>query len=202
MNSKIILVALSLVFLTGCASYNALPLNSMSSEVIDVTKPAMRTDVTIAAKALSRSECIRYFDRDVIEKGYLPVQLYIQNNTKNAYVFSLNRVSLSVARPEVVAAKVHTSTVGRAVGYGAGALLLWPLAIPAVVDGIKSARANQALDADFDAKCAQDQIISMHSHMNKVLFVPRSEFDSSFTVTLVDAESHTPKTIQVQVQRS
>jgi len=159
MNSKIILVALSLVFLTGCASYNALPLNSMSSEVIDVTKPAMRTDVTIAAKALSRSECIRYFDRDVIEKGYLPVQLYIQNNTKNAYVFSLNRVSLSVARPEVVAAKVHTSTVGRAVGYGAGALLLWPLAIPAVVDGIKSARANQALDADFDAKCAQDQII-------------------------------------------
>lgn len=202
MNSKIILGTLSFIVLTGCASYNALPLNSMSSEIIDVTKPAVRTDITIAAKALSRSECIKYFDRDIIEKGYLPVQLYIQNNTKNAYVFSLSRVSLSVARPEVVAEKVHTSTVTRAACYGAGALLLWPLAIPAVIDGMKSANANEALDADFDAKCAQDQIIAMHSHMNKVLFVPRAEFDSSFTVTLVDAESHTPKTIQVQVQRS
>ena len=130
------------------------------------------------------------------------MQLYIQNNTKNAYVFSLNHVSLSVARPEVVAEKVHTSTVGRAVGYGTGALFLWPLAIPAIVDGVKSAKANEALDADFDAKCAKDQIIPMHSHLNKVLFVPRGEFNSSFTITLVDIESRTPKTFQVFVEGS
>ena len=202
MKNIIILFTAASLFLTGCASYNALPLNSMSSQVVNVSEPAKCSNLVVAAKKLSRADCLTYFDRDVIKEGYQPIQLYIQNNTNDSYIFSLSRVSLPTARPEEVADKVHTSTVARATLYGAGALILWPLAIPAVIDGVKSAQANESLDTDFDAKAAKDQVIAKHSNLNKVLFVPRNEVDSSFTITLLDAETHTPKTIEVLVTGS
>jgi hypothetical protein len=202
MKNTIIIFTAASLFLTGCASYNALPLNSMSSQVVSVSEPSNRANLVVAAKKLSRAECLKYFDRDVIKEGYQPIQLYIQNDTNDSYIFSLSRISLSTARPEEVADTVHTSTVARATLYGAGALILWPLAIPAVIDGVKSAQANEALDADFDAKVAKDQVITKHSNLNKVLFVPRNEVDGSFTITLLDAETHAPKTIKVLVTAS
>jgi hypothetical protein len=202
MKNTIIVFTAASLFLTGCASYNALPLNSMSSQVVNVSEPSKHANLVVAAKKLSRAECLKYFDRDVIKEGYQPIQLYIQNDTNDSYIFSLNRISLSTARPEEVADKVHTSTVARATLYGAGALILWPLAIPAVIDGVKSAQANEALDADFDAKVAKDQVITKHSNLNKVLFVPRNEVNGFFTITLLDAETHAPKTVEVLVTGS
>ena len=191
MNKKILVPVLAL--LAGCASYSASPLGSLSHEMVQTRQ----NDIVVLAKTFNKSDCNRYLDRDVIAEGYLPIQLFIQNNTDSKYSFSLSRVSLSCARPEEVAEKVHTSTVGRATGYGVGALFLWPLAIPAVVDGVKSAKANDSLDSDFSAKAAVDQTLQPHSYMNKLLFIPKSEYRSNFTVTLVDQESGKAKEIEV-----
>jgi hypothetical protein len=192
------LLLLSLVFLCGCASYKATPLNTLSSDIIQ-TFPA-QGNVTITAKAFNKADCKKYLDRDVISKGYQPVQLYIQNGSEKPYLFSLNRISLSCARPEEVAEKVHTSTAGRATGYGAAAVLTCGLfAIPAIVDGVKSSQANEALDNDFSAKTARDQVIHAHSHFNKIIFVPVNEFQSPFTVTLVDQKTNQPKNHEVFV---
>ncbi len=125
------------------------------------------------------------------------MQLFIQNNTNKNLLFSLNRVSLPLARPEEVAKKVHTSTVGRAAGYGAASLLLWPLIIPAIVDGIQSAQANHSLDNDFYSKGAKDQAVHPHSHINTLLFVPISGYSNHFTITLIDCETHNPISLNV-----
>jgi hypothetical protein len=110
--------------------------------------------VKVAAKAFDKMDCKRYLDRDVIKKGYQPVQLFIQNNSDKNYLLSLNRLSLPYVRPEEVARTVHTSTMGRILGYGIpGIVIAWPLIIPAVVDGVKSSEANEALDKDFYASC-------------------------------------------------
>jgi hypothetical protein len=185
-----------MVLLAGCASYRAAPLNSLSHEMVPSSE-TKKSDLIVMAKTFNKADCARYLDRDVIAEGYRPIQLFIQNNSDTRYLFSLNRVSLSCARPEEVAEKVHTSTVGRATGYGVGALFLWPLAIPAVVDGVKSAKANDSLDIDFSAKAANDQTIQPHSYMNKLIFVPANEYQSTFTLTLVDQESGKPKEFEV-----
>lgn len=198
---KQILLSLSLIgLLAGCASYNASPLQHLSYTSVDITEPTDGVGVFVAAKKLSKAECMKYFDRDVIAKGYTPIQLYIKNESAAPYVFSTSRLGLTAARAEEVAEKVHTSTVGRAVGYGAGAMVLWPLAIPAIIDGIKSAKANDALDEDFDMKVASDQIISEHSYFNKVVFVPTSAVPISFDVTLIEAKTHAPVTFNVPLQ--
>ena len=138
-----------------------------------------------------------------MKKGYIPVQLYIQNNTPSSYFFSLDRIHLSLVQPEEVADKAHTSTLGRVIGYTAAAIVFFPLALPlaisAAVDGVKSSEANQSLDQDFAMKSASDQFIGKYSFMNKVVFVPKSEFLEHFSMTLIDQDTKEPIQIEVSV---
>lgn len=183
--------------LSGCASYNASPLSFLSPELIQSTGNKDR--VLIAAKAFNTTECMRYLDRDVLQEGYQPIQLYIQNNTDKSYIFSSNRLSFPVAKYKEVAVKVHTSTIGRVLGYGIpGLLLIWPLIIPAIVDGLNSSEANDILDSDFLSKTINDQeVIFPHSHMNGLLFVPADMVQRAFDITLIEAESKEIKTFNV-----
>jgi hypothetical protein len=190
MKKQLSLLALA-IGLAGCASYESQPLSNLTLET--VLPSQKKGEIVAVAKTFDKSECKRYLDRDVIAQGYQPVQLFIQNNTDKSYIFSLNRMSLPFARSEEVADKVHTSTVGRAVGYGAAALVIWPFAIPAIVDGVKSAKANENLDLDFSMKTARDQTIAPHSYLNKIVFVPSGQYQSQFTVTLIDQETNEPK---------
>lgn len=198
----IIISSIVALFLSGCASYNAASLNGLSSEVFSsASTSTSKTGVVIAAKAFNKVDCRRYFDRDILKKGYQPVQLYIQNNSDKSYSFSLNRISLPCGRSEEVAEKVHTSTIGRILGYGIpGLLITWPLVIPAVVDGIKSSEANEQLDNDFASKAARDQMILPRSYLNKVIFVPIAEYQPSFTITMIDQESNQSKAFNVAIQ--
>ncbi|NGX48088.1 MAG: hypothetical protein K1000chlam3_01477 [Chlamydiae bacterium] len=177
--------------LTGCASYNASALTNLSPDLI-MNSSSKSSDLGIAAKAFSKADCKRYLDRDVMSKGYQPVQLFIQNNTEKSFSFALNRISLPHAGPEEVAEKVHTSTAGRAAGYGAGSLVFWPLLVPAVVESIKSSQANEALDNDFFTKSAKDQVLQPYSYINTLIFVPSSGYTNSFTVSLIDLETNKP----------
>jgi len=186
------------IALCGCASYNASALNMLSSETMHSSAFAKNNDVFVSVKAFTRADCKKYLDRDVIAKGYQPIQLCIQNNTDASYSFSLSRISLSCARAEEVAEKVHTSTVGRSVGYGAAAFFTCGLfAIPAVIDGVGSANANESLDNDFSSKTAMDATIKPHSHYNKIIFVPVNEYQQSFEIELIDLESNKIKKLEV-----
>lgn len=194
----IFLTPIITLLLSSCASYSASPLVSPSYDLLQTA--VVKEGVTVFAKAYSRADAEEFLDRDVISEGYQPVQIYVQNDSPDKYVFSLNRISLPIACPQAVAEKVHTSTVGRAVGYGAGALVFWPLAIPAVVDGIKSSQANRALDADFSRKAARDQIIAPHSRFNAIVFVPCNQYHSCFQLTLIDYATSQPKTFDLIAQ--
>ena len=192
-------ILLLVSILSGCANYSASPLNSLSSQIILETSDIKNNDVIITAKIFNKSDCRKYLDRDVIKKGYQPIQIYIQNNSNKIYSFALDRISLPCARAKDVARKVHTSTAGRTAAYGVPALFLLPLAvlgapaqsaaIPAVVEGVKSTQANKALDRDFSAKTAMDQTIFPHTHLNKIIFVPVNDYQETFKITLIDHDS-------------
>ena len=187
---------LGMVLISGCASYKAAPLHTIATKESWI--PWKTNDVLIAARTFDEEDCKQYLDRDVISKGYLPIQITIENNSDHSYLFSLDRVSISCVPPEDVAQQVHTSTVGRAGGYGAASLFFWPFVIPAVVDGALSVQANQALDLDFASKGAKDQVIKAHAHVNMVLFVPEFDFEDLFNITLIDLQTHQPRSFRVR----
>jgi hypothetical protein len=171
----------------GCASYKPTPLPNLQPDFAPYSESI--EDVTLACKALSEEECKKYFDRDIIDKGFQPVQMTIVNDTDDAILFHPDGVSLPVCPPEEVAKKCHTSTAGRATAYGVGALFLWPLAVPAIVDGVKSHEANKELDRDFGEKNIEQMVINPHTTHNGVIFVSNDDYQESFTVKLVNKET-------------
>jgi hypothetical protein len=185
------------MLLSGCASYRAVALSNLSSGVIVSSSLDKNGDVMAYAKVFTKNDCMKYLDRDVISKGYQPLQLCIQNNSDKIYSFSTDRITLSSASAREVADRVHTSTVGRVTGYAFGALFIGPLIIPAIIDGMKSSEANQSLDSDYLDETAKDQLIQPYSHINAVIFVPRDDFKSNFSLTLIDIRTNEPTTLSV-----
>lgn len=191
---------MSALCLSSCAHYNAVSLSTMTPELI----PDVPVDgIVTVAKTFSRAECKRFLDRDVISKGFQPIQLFIENGSDKTYLFSTSRVQLSLVSPEEVAEKLHTSTLGRIGGYGAAAVFATPLfIIPAVVEGFQSSKANDALDQDFAAKAAKDQLIYPYTHANMLLFVPVDNVQDTFIVTLLEENTRKPKRLTVKLKNS
>ncbi len=183
-------LALCLLGLPGCASYHARPLYKLSQPIAPYFEEIR--NVTFACRRFTKDDCIKYLDRDVISEGYQPVQITLHNNSPRYYSFSANGISLPCVPATEVADKVHTSTVGRATAYGVAGLFMWPFIIPAIIDGVGSAKANDQLDADFASKGAKEQIISPYTALNGLLFIPNEFFRENFTVTIFDLESKEP----------
>jgi len=183
----------------GCASYKAVSLPPLQPEFAPYVEE--NDGVIVACKAFSKADCKRYLDRDVISKGYQPVQVTVKNETKKYVVFSEQGVSLPCVPAEEVAQKVHTNTAGRATVYGVGALFLWPLAVPAIVDGVGSSKANQQLNSDFAAKSADQTVIQPYSTLNGLIFIPSQDYQERFTITLFDRENRQKMMFRLSAQR-
>ena len=178
-------LVVSSLFLGGCARYDVQPLHKLLS----VSTNQDEGVVSFSYKIFDRNDCKRFLDRNVLAAGYQPIQITIVNNSDSSVEFSKTRFSLPYVSAEEIAHKVHTSTLARASSYGVGALFLWPLAIPAVVDGVMSSEANSKLDGDFARKELQDQIINPHSSIDGLIFVSSGSIVSEFSFTLIDAIS-------------
>ena len=175
-----------LLGLSGCAHYGARPLNRLSGGVLSNKKEQF---VSFKHRVFSKRDCKKYLDRNVISKGYQPVNIELTNNSNRCLDISTKRFSFPCVPAEEVASKVHTSTTNRAVGYGVAGLFVWPLLIPAVVDGVGSSNANKQLDEDFAQKELRDQIVGPYSRINALIFVPKEDFDKHFSFTVVDRQN-------------
>lgn len=180
-------MAIILIAASGCASYKTHTLNKLTPEWSGHSQSS--NNVTLSVKAFTKYDCKRYLDRDVLCQGYQPVQITIENQSPRYLVFTPDSISLPQAFPEDVAQTVHTSTVGRAVGWGVAGLFIWPFLIPAVVDGVGSHQANKSLDQDFYTKSIREQVIQPYSTINGLIFVPMEYYQESFSITLVDKQT-------------
>jgi len=192
------LILVSLVTLGfGCASYKSTTLPILQAEFAAYS--ADQNGVTVSCKAFSQSESKRYLGRNVQAKGYQPIQICIQNETKSYLLLSPQSLSIPLAPPEDVARYVHTNTVGRALIYGVPGLIIWPLLVPAVADGVGSSQANQKLDADYSSKGVNETVIQPYTTLNRVVFVPRSEWNGAFRLTLLDKETRGKMVYEVRL---
>lgn len=187
-NKKHILTYSALILLTGCANYNASTLSMLSTE--NAIQSVQESQVLISWKAYDKEDCKKYLDRNVLAKGYLPVQLTIRNNSSDPMYLSSNNFNIPVSSSIEVADKVHTSTGGRVAAWGIGGLFFLPLFIPAVVDGLKSVEANDALDADYAAKSIKEHTIQAHSSFNGVVFIPEKYAEQEIEMFLVNQKTN------------
>jgi hypothetical protein len=70
----------------GCASYKSTTLPLLQPEFAPYS--ADQNDVTVSCKAFSESESKRYLGRNVQGKGYQPIQICVQNESKRYLLLS------------------------------------------------------------------------------------------------------------------
>ena len=186
----------NLLLLAGCAGYKAMPLRRLNAKN---TFHMEDNFVYFDYKVLDAKECKTYLGRNVIAKGYQPIQVSIHNNSKHYFSLCLENLSLPVVHAYEVAESVHTNTVKRATVYGILGIFIWPFIIPAVVDGFGSKEANEKLDFDFAQKELRDQIIQPYCSVTGLIFVPINDFRSEFSLSIVDLD--TTKTIEFSSTR-
>ena len=67
----------------GCASYKSTTMPILQAEFAPYS--ADQNGVTVSCKAFSQSESKRYLGRDVQAKGYQPIQICVQNESRATF---------------------------------------------------------------------------------------------------------------------
>lgn len=169
---------------TGCATYRTSALSPLRPEFHHST--ATVGGVSVSYEPLKPSTVRRYFNKDMVSLGYQPVQFTVINGPKRHLALEVSQINLPTVSPETVAEECHFNTAARAGTYGVLGLFIWPLLVPAVVDGVGSHSANARMDADFSAKVLKDQTIAPYGVANGVIFVPTDQMSSTVTMRLRD----------------
>ncbi len=172
-NKKHIFLCAVLLLSAGCANYKASSLDSISSG--QAVQSSQNSHVTAAWKVFDKKDCLTYLGRDVLAKGYIPIQMTIKNQSDDPLYLSADQFNIDLIPPQQVANEVHTSTAARVVAWGVGGLLFGPLLIPAIYDGIKSSKANRSLDADYSSKALSECTIQPSTTFNGVFFVSKDK---------------------------
>lgn len=182
MKKSIVLLLFVSFALQGCATYRGgrLP----SNDVFSYADRQEQEGVYVVAHFLDERESKQIFQFNLIQRDVQPVFLIIDNRSPHAIQFKKANINKSVMSADEVADKCKFSTVGRATGYGVAGLFLWPLLIPAVVDGVGSAQANRRIEDDYLFKEIKDERILPNGLLNGIVFIPRTKEGEDFTIRL------------------
>lgn len=134
-----------------------------------------------------KNDCKKYLGRkQIIDRGYQPIQIQIINNTCHSLQFSPENVSLPCISFHDVIEDVRFNTGLRLCLWGVGTLVIFFLIVPFVLDAIESPKANELLDADYQCKTVGTQVIEPQSTLEGILFVPSEQFNGDFSFFLTN----------------
>lgn len=176
-----IVVASSILFLT--AGWRHQPTMSLSNP-----KPVSFTSegLDLSARVYTPEDSKEYLHRDLISRGYIPVEVNINNNTAKSYAISGASVPLACATPNQVAWSVTKSALPRSIGYKIASLFFWPLMIPSTIDGIRTYKSHRALVKDLTAKTlkTEDEVIPPYAAVKRIIYVKKDSMRDEFSFSL------------------
>ena len=191
MKKLVSLIAVLAFLLQGCASYRAARLPS--SDVMSFANYQDQNSLKVAVKFFDARESKKIFGVGKLYAKFQPVYIAIDNRTQAAYEFKKRMLSKQTVPAEEVAKECGFSTVGRATSYGVAGLFIWPLLIPAVVDGVGSAQANVKMEDDYMYKEIKDDRIQPNGLLNGVVFLDKMKDGETLDIRLTNVDTYEVK---------
>lgn len=203
-----------LLILSGCGRYyQPRPLFQLKTRHLFASSDNL---VYGSYTILKPQECTMFLGSNVIKKGYQPIYITLTNTTNRQLCFTHTNISMPTVSAETVARTLHSNTAARAIGFGIPAALgvyfsavmiragiecppaapfvILPAtagaavcATPAVVSTMNSIEKNERINADFELKSLDDQILHPYSAIRGIIFVPKRAFNPNFEITLTDS---------------
>lgn len=184
---KLAWIVLLCFVVSGCATYRAARLPS--SDVTSFSNFQDQEGLKVAVKFFDARETKKIFGVGKVYEVSQPVYIAIDNRTKSSYEFKKSMLNKQSMPAEEVAKQCGFSTVGRATTYGVLGLFIWPFLIPAVVDGVGSAQANEKMQDDYMYKEIKDDRVQPNGLLNGVIFVDRMKDGEEFTLRLRNVDN-------------
>src|SRR3972149_7071984 len=116
-------ICLLSILLTG-EHYNSHSLSFISVEKLQFVKE--EKGLSITAKAYNEAESKQFLERDLLSRGYQPIQISIQNNSPQSYALKLDELELERVPPHEIARKVMRGAIPRSIAYKVASFLFWP----------------------------------------------------------------------------
>ena len=172
------------LLLASCAHYDGKALE-LETGTAGFVRQRDLDDLHVAIKDLSSPrDSVKYFDRELIAYGYVPVLVALQLDGSSDATFDMSRQDMRLvlksgqrlesAEPDETASDVAFSHWRTAFGF------LFLLPGPFVASSVS--HANQELEGDYQDKCLDSIRINsqLRSHQGVVFFKIREELRDSF----------------------
>ncbi len=203
MNSKWIspfLVILSTFsLLTSWDSYRIVELKEELKEALFAPSPL---NVSVLAKLYDAEESKLYLRRDLLDRGYQPIQITIVNRSQHTLGLSSQGIEgIELASVNEVSGAILIKGLPRSVAYKVAAALFWPFAIPSVIDSFRTFHAQEKLRLDYYSKTLKnlEEFVPPYAKVERVIFVPCDQIPESFSLSLFDFDSGKEQTFQIFV---
>ena len=176
---------------TGCASYRARSLPS--SNPTSLANHETQDGLTVGVQFFNASESKKIFGVKKVSRVSQPTYIVIDNRTNDTYEFNKRTLNPTAIPAEEIASECNFNTAARATTYGVAGIFIWPLLIPAVVDGVGSSQANQRMENDYMYKEIKDDRISPNGLLNGVVFLGPMKDGEELTVRLQNIRTNDVK---------
>jgi hypothetical protein len=154
--------------------------------------------IRLSVKTLSPEESEKYLTQDVLDLGYMPVQITVENKTADPYRLSPSSIGLDLASAEKVAEKISRKALPRTIFFKLAGFVFWPLTIPSTINSLMTIKNRNNLEKKLTAKSVKDEIIPAYSTVNRVFFVALKEYRGEFDVSLQNLENLSSKIFHIE----
>ncbi len=160
-------------------------------------------ELAITAKVYTPEESKKILKMDLAAKGYVPVEVTVQNAGHHSYAISGASTAMRSAKPQEIAWKVSKGAIPRGVGLKILSLVFWPMTVASSVDSIFTFKKHLSVVKILSAKGFKedDEIVLPYSVVKRILYVPRGAFYEDFSVALEDLSSKELVVIPVRACR-
>ena len=117
---RVIFILSGIIALVGiCTPWTTSQLSNIPTvETLDAESTFLRSNtIQVVAKAYTPEESTKFLNKNLLRKGYQPVQITIQNNSSQEYSLSSGSVGLPTASPSKVTMKLMQSAIPRGIAF-------------------------------------------------------------------------------------
>ncbi len=168
---------------------NVLSLRPMPALFVSKELFASEGRVSISIKPLTVAESEQYLKSDILNLGYKPIQITIENQSPDPYLINGESISLPSIDSKTIAKATQASSLPTSIGLKVAGFIFWPFSIPSGMHGIKTLQNYQRIQKDLWVKSVKEEIVPPYTTMNRVFFVKTEDFKDCFYVTLINQET-------------
>lgn len=191
-----LIVASSIFFIS--ATHRPLPKMAIKApSEISLAAP----DLKLSARVYTTDDSKEFLHKDLIARGYIPVEVSIHNNTGKSYAISAASVPMACATAKQVAWSVSKGALPRSIGLKIASIFFWPFMIPSTIDTIHTYKNHKALVKDLTAKGLKtdDEVIPPYAAAKRVLYVKKDSMRDEFSFSLQEVGGKDLQVIPIKI---